>query len=467
MNRAQHLAGTGEDHLALVMAIGKVGIWELDLETGTAWRNPHHDAIFGYPELLDEWTYEQFVKHVVPEDREAVEATFGTALREGQDWAFECRINRADGEERWITAHGKPLRRDDGSIYALIGHVIDITDNKRDEEHLRLLTNELNHRVRNMLAMTKAMLNLSALNAQDVPSFSRAVEDRVAALARAHDLLSQQGLAPIAIGSVIDIELRAFAGLESRITVEGATDAVLASVHAERFALILHELITNAFKHGALSNDTGKLTITVERDGGDVRIDWVESGGPRVEEPTRRGYGSTLLRKVAGRDGTVDVTFPHEGARCTIRLPAKGQSRSLKSRQSPEDARPEPVRKSSEGIAGLNVLLLEDEPLIALNLEDILIEAGARMFGSYASCATALEAIDKAEAMPDVAVLDINLSGETSAQVADRLEREGVPFVFTTGYGQGHELLERFPERLALRKPTQTSDLIAALSAYG
>lgn len=465
MNTSHHLAGTGEDHLALVMAVGNLGVWELDTRTQSAWRNKRHDEIFGYPELLAEWSYDRFMEHVVPADRDAVADEYATALRDGQDWSFECRINRADGEERWIAVHGRSLSGDDGTVHTLIGHVVDITDSKRAEEHLQLLTNELNHRVRNMLAMTKAMINLSANNARDVPSFARAVQGRVAALARAHDLLSQQGQALISAGSVIETELRAFAGLQSRIALEGERDAVLASEHAERLALILHELLTNAVKHGALSNDTGRLTITITREDDEVTIGWVESGGPPVGGPTRRGFGSTLLRKVAGRDGTIEIAFPPEGARCTIRLPVKGGMRMAEHYQPCDDECSQSGDRRDKGIAGLSVMVLEDEPLIALNLEDVLIEAGAKMFGNFASCAAALKAFGEAGTMPDVAILDINLSGETSAQVAERLDREGVPFVFTTGYGKGHELLEQFPGRVALRKPTQTSELIEALAA--
>lgn len=464
MDKVHHLAGTGEDHLALVLAVGNVGIWELNTATESAWRNPRHDQIFGYPEPLEEWNYDMFLEHVVPEDREEVDAKYGEALKEGRDWSFECRINRADGAERWIAAHGKPLFREDGTIYALIGHVIDITDSKRNEEHLLLLTNELNHRVRNMLAMTKAMVNLSAAHAESVPDLAKAVQGRIAALARAHDLLFQEGRGSIAIKSVIETELRAFAGLDSGITLSGDTNTVLASEHAERFALMLHELITNAIKHGALSDDSGRLAITVERKGAEVQILWVETDGPPVAQPDKPGFGSTLLRKVAGRDGHVEMSFPREGARCTIRLPAKQGA------EKPETAdRPEEDWSQSEGkspsISDLSVMVVEDEPLIALNLEDILAQAGARIFGSFASCATALGAIDKADSMPDVAILDINLSGETSADVASRLEAEGVPFIFTTGYGQEHELFEQFPNRPSVRKPTQTSELLDALKS--
>ncbi|MEE4199440.1 HWE histidine kinase domain-containing protein [Erythrobacter sp.] len=460
MTDSHDLTGTGKDHLALVLAVGDIGIWELDTNSKAAWRNARHDEIFGYATPLESWTYEQFLEHVLPEDRAAVNEKYGEALREERDWSFECRIIRADGVQRWINANGKPIRDAGGSVSTLIGHVIDITHTKRNEEHLRLVTNELNHRVRNMLAVMKAMIGLSAKTAQDVPSFARAVEGRVAALGRAHDLLANHGSDTIALRKVILNETEAFVCLGNRLSVTGADKLVLRQETAERLALVLHELMTNALKYGALSNETGRVEIEIESRSNCAVLHWRERGGPRVVRPKASGFGSTLLDRAFGGKGSVIVDYDQEGVQCRIEIPVSTPS------VAPEKPTPAGLNdeENATKLIGKRVLVLEDEPLIAMSHEAALEQAGAIVFGSFSNCADALSALDKKSDGPDLAILDINLGEGNSGAVAERLKSNGVPFVFTTGYSENNELLGRYRDHLVVRKPAAESDLIASLS---
>ncbi len=120
----------------LALAAGELGVWRLDLATGASWRSPRHDQIFGYPALLAEWTYEMFLRHVLPEDRGAVANSYGSALATKTDWDFACRIRREDGEIRWIWAKGKPELDERQNPVALIGFVQDITEHRRAETDL-------------------------------------------------------------------------------------------------------------------------------------------------------------------------------------------------------------------------------------------------------------------------------------------------------------------------------------------
>lgn len=151
------LDNSGE-HLDLLLATSEIGIWELDAVTGTALRNLRHDRIFGYDSLLPHWSAEIFLKHVVEEDRERVNALLTASLNDRKSWSFETRIQRADGVDRWISAKGMPKFSDKGEITKLIGHVIDITETKQNEDRLRLLSNELNHRVSNTFTIMNAMI---------------------------------------------------------------------------------------------------------------------------------------------------------------------------------------------------------------------------------------------------------------------------------------------------------------------
>ena len=460
MPEARQLAGTGDDHLKLVLAVGNIGIWELDPHSGQAWRNLRHDQIFGYDELLPEWTYEQFLSHVAPEERDDVAALYGSALENKEDWAFECRILRADGEERWINANGKPLKDKDGRISKLIGHVIDITHTKRNEAHLKLVKDELNHRVRNMLAMTKAMISLSAKTAKDVATFAEILEGRVGALARTHDILATNENQPVRIRKLFQIELGAFAGLENRVKLIEQQDAALHGSSAERLSLIIHELMTNAIKYGALSNATGIVDVTIERDVNEILVRWHERGGPPVAEPRNMGFGSSLVERVLGNEGTVKLDYRNAGLVCEIKLNA-APIRNAPAALGVQEHEP---GSTASGFAGVRVLILEDETLIAMSYEQIIEDIGATIFGIFATAADAISAISKND-QPDVAILDVNLKDETSESVAAKLTEMGIPFIFTTGYSSSHDLLQQYPQVAVAQKPASTGDIAQNLAA--
>jgi PAS domain S-box-containing protein len=123
--------------LAFALDTASLGAWELDLAAGTAQRSVQHDRIFGYEELQPEWTYARFLEHVLPEDRAEVDRKYRGAVAARQDWTFECRIRRRDGEVRWIWAAGRHRLDDRGEATTIAGIVQDITDRKRAEEELR------------------------------------------------------------------------------------------------------------------------------------------------------------------------------------------------------------------------------------------------------------------------------------------------------------------------------------------
>jgi len=135
--RAEEVVKESEKRLNAALDAGELGSWGLDIRTKKAWRSLRHDQIFGYKELLPEWTYEMFLDHVVPEDRENVDYKFGKSLANFTDWDFECRIKKADGTIRWIWAQGKPLVDDYNEVVHMSGFVKDITKRKRVENALR------------------------------------------------------------------------------------------------------------------------------------------------------------------------------------------------------------------------------------------------------------------------------------------------------------------------------------------
>ena len=140
------LKDSGE-RLQHALEAGELGLWGLDVITGKAWRTLQHDKIFGYNSLLPEWTYQMFLSHVLPEDRAMVDEQLGGAISKGTEWNFECRIQKHDGQQRWIWAQGKPKFDEKHAVVQMIGLVKDITERKKTEEALNKLNEELEEKV--------------------------------------------------------------------------------------------------------------------------------------------------------------------------------------------------------------------------------------------------------------------------------------------------------------------------------
>ena len=317
------LAESSIEHLRLVLDVGSIGIWELDLTSGRAWRNWHHDAIFGYaPDELEYWSYDRFLAHVVDEDRERVSRLQSEAVEQRQPWVFECRIRRNDGSERWINAVGRPLVGDDGKVEKLIGHVIDITETKQNEVRLALVSGELKHRVRNMLALIRAMINLSSRRATSVTEFAQSLEGRVGALARSHILQLASENRQTDLVAIIEDEIAAFVELRQRFDFISRERPVLSGTKAESVSIVIHELLTNSIKYGALSNDQGRIEVDISQDGETIWLDWREVDGPTLSLPVSPGFGSRMMTSMLGSAGKVELDFRPEGLSCRMTLAA-------------------------------------------------------------------------------------------------------------------------------------------------
>jgi two-component sensor histidine kinase len=198
---------------------------------------------------------------------------------------------------------------------------------KRAEERRALLVNELDHRVKNTLAVVQSLVAQTARGAPDLPSFGAAFQARLIALARAHDLLTRRDWEGAPLDAVARAALEPLAADAARVDLSGcAAGVVLPPGAALALAMALHELATNALKHGALSIPEGRVSLvckTAPADGAQV-VEWVERGGPPVAgPPAKRGFGLRLLgRGLATEAGMgADLRFEPEGVRCALRLP--------------------------------------------------------------------------------------------------------------------------------------------------
>jgi PAS domain S-box-containing protein len=202
---------------------------------------------------------------------------------------------------------------------------LDITGRKAAEERQTLLSREVDHRAKNALAVVQAALRLTS--APDLPGYVRAIEGRVAALARAQTLLADDRWAGADLHTLLRGELAAFVeGDTPRVELRGPPVALPAGA-AQPFAMAVHELATNAVKYGALSTPPGRVTVRWDLDGAPdatLRLRWSETGGPPVRgEPSRSGFGTRLLKGTVGHQlgGVVSKSWQASGLVCDIVLP--------------------------------------------------------------------------------------------------------------------------------------------------
>ena len=328
----------------------------------------------------------------------------------------------------------------------------------------RMLNEELNHRVKNILAVIKSLINVPGQQGQTVEQYVQSLRGRIQALAFAHD----QVVRGDGGGSRLELLNAALAPYRGGGDVSLNIDGPPVWLDARAFsvmALMLHELSTNAAKYGSLSQRGGHLTVrwTFNETDGCV-VNWVESDGPRVAPPSRQGFGTVLIHRSISYDlgGESEVSYNPEGVQATLRIPARHASRDARSQTANLPAKGA-AAPSSTGLNALRVLIVEDEMLIAINLEQILLDAGVSDITTAASAEDALQKLRNA--WPDVAILDVNLGRETSLTVAEELARREIPFMLTTGYGDRSGLVEQFSNVTIVNKPYEASTIIAALSA--
>jgi two-component sensor histidine kinase len=201
------------------------------------------------------------------------------------------------GQLRWVDFQAAPIFAADGSVTAIVPSGVDITDRKRSEEQVRLLMLEVNHRAKNMLGVVLAIARQTTSSSPG--DFLSKLTQRIQALSVNLDLLVKNEWQGIDLAPLVHAQLAYFSeAIGSRIAIEGP-ELRLTREAAQGIGMALHELATNAVKHGALSNDGGSITIAWRCDNDVFTISWQERDGPPVEEPTRQGFGNTVLTTLA------------------------------------------------------------------------------------------------------------------------------------------------------------------------
>lgn len=298
-----------------------VGIAEVDSDGRFLRANEQFTRITGYglEELRTRTLFDITHSDDIEPDRTLFSEQW-SGTRDG--YTLEKRYVCKDGSIVWVELAASVVRGGNGAPGFGVRIVRDITDRKKAEEHQRLLGTELNHRVKNTLAVVQGLAHQTFKPGVVPHDMIRAFEGRLSALASAHELLMRRSWEAAPITVLLAEALRPFEGVEQRFHLSGPEILLTASATVN-LALGLHELATNAAKYGALSVPSGHVELEWQTAGGDFGLGWRERGGPPVTEPEKRGFGTRLLEQALSRDlgGTVRVDFAPEGVTCTISAP--------------------------------------------------------------------------------------------------------------------------------------------------
>jgi PAS domain S-box-containing protein len=312
---------------------GHVGAWHLDVETNRLTCSDELLALVGIDRSQFGGTPEAVEAVVHPDDVERFRIDRAKALAEGDRLGYDFRVVLPNGEERSLHARGHIVRRADGAAVEAYGVMLDITERKLVEQRQRRLIAECNHRMRNTLAKMGTIVELSRANATTVDELTATLNGRLNALARSHARVSRGNWTIASLSELVKDELAPHLS-DTNVSVEGP-DLPLIPQRAQALTMVLHELVTNAVKYGALSTADGRVTVrwqvAGETDCAHLNLVWQEADGPTVVTPRRRGFGTRLIDNIVRYElgGRVDLSWPPTGARCEVEVPLVRVARNV------------------------------------------------------------------------------------------------------------------------------------------
>jgi PAS domain S-box-containing protein len=392
------------------------------------------------------------------------------ALR-GERAEYESEVHFQGVGTRMLRVVYTPDETEQGKIEGWIASIVDVTEQRQTESQRDLLIAEVNHRVKNTLATVITIAHQSFKKQQPVDISVRSFDERIRALAQTHSRLAEASWSGVALQTIVEDEVAPYR-MDGNVHIAGP-DVRLTPKRALSLGMALHELVTNAAKYGALSAKDGSIKVTWEiiPAANEVRLSWIERGGPKVSPPQRNGFGRLLLEKALASDlnGAVKLDFRENGLACLITFPSdqhtvagaeKAAEEPIPLTRSTAPASPVAVARGldrSDLLAGASILLVEDETLLALELDEVFSSAGSKVIGPFANLAKATQA---ARGEPiDVAILDTNLNGEMVYPLAEELATRGIPFLFLTGYDASN-LPDRFRSISRVSKPFDRANLV-------
>jgi len=457
---------SAEARLAAIVASSEDAIVGKTLDGIVRSWNAGAQRIFGYTpgEIIG-----QPIMRIIPPELQHEEAGIIARISRGEriDHFDTVRVAK-DGRRVDVSLTISPIHGPTGRVIGASKIARDIGERKQAEIIHRLLIDELNHRVKNTLATVQAIGRQSLAHARSQPEFVDSFTNRIQSLAKAHALLTESRIQGASLHELIEEQIQIGAKPDRRITWSGPS-LLLDAQRTIHLGMILHELASNARRHGALSTSTGRAAIQWELKTGSGRtliLDWDETDGPPVRTQNETGFGAKLIHQTArSYGGKAQFDFRAQGVHCRIELPLANIEHRALALHAPHDGETTllaATREDSKVLRGKRILVVEDEPLVALDICACLTSAACEVLGPTGAVPEAKALIEQAGF--DAALLDLNLEGECSEELAQALTRKNIPFAFLTGYRR-NALPPAFRDCIMLSKPFGREQLVAVAEA--
>jgi PAS domain S-box-containing protein len=458
LNNSTKQLRQSEQRRSLALAAGNMGSWEWDAVTGECiWDEGQH-RIFGVDKQFP-LTLDNIRSLIHSDDWGSLQQAFERVFSDSRTFQTEFRLRRPNGEIRWCIGAAAATIDSAHQRVRVSGVTVDITDRKEAEERQALLAREVDHRARNALAVVQAIIRLTRADTKE--AYVSLIEGRIKALAQVHSLLADSRWLGADLSTLIEEELAPYReGEAGKITTDGPKIS-LEPATGQILALAVHELATNAAKHGALSVPSGRLHLAWKQQPGSIVMQWTETGGPPVTAPTSHGFGvKVVTASVEGQlGGKAEFSWRPEGLYCRLSVPRADKTDAPKQAANGRAAsEPMPANDTSPRN---QILLVEDEILVGMAMRDLLTDLGYSVLGPYGDVTEAISAASRNSI--DAAVLDVNLGGEPVYPLADVLSSRRVPFIFVTGYGV-ESIDRKFSNVPVVKKPIEAPALQQALS---
>jgi PAS domain S-box-containing protein len=322
-----------EQRYSTALVAGRMGTWETDLVARTRIWTKEGMALFGLT-LADGRGHvggddDEYRSALHPDDRHLMEKFHELADKQ-DSFTSEYRVVRPDGTMLWLRGRGQvTVRAPDGKAERMVSIVTDVTDRKAAEDHIQFLMHEISHRSKNLLMVIQSIARRTARTAGTMEEFENRFERRLQGLAASHDVLVRENWHGAPLADLVRQQLVPFAEIQSSRFEIAGPDVVITAEAAQAIGLAIHELATNAIKYGALSEASGKVSVSWMLDGeadapGPLLLSWIEQGGPPVSPPSRKGFGHVVIGEMVERslNGKVAVEFASEGLRWRVSIPA-------------------------------------------------------------------------------------------------------------------------------------------------
>ncbi|SOH93582.1 PAS domain S-box-containing protein [Monaibacterium marinum] len=326
---AERAADSERAELALMA--GDMACVEWDIPEGVVHCGAHLEKVFGLPLGRSVHSIDAFLSVIHPDDVSRIDAAINRTITDDVDYQMEWRIILPDGQLRWVGGRGRITERDaQGNAIRMLGVNWDISEQKEQQQALKTMASEMEHRLKNTFATIGALTGMAARRCETPTEMMNLLRGQLFALGKAHSLSMPSGQGSsggiVRVADLVRTALEPWQGQRPQLDLD--TDASISAQKAASLAMMMYELTTNATKYGGLSDDSAHLQITLlHQNGGDLVMDWRET----VPEYAQRlhpktgldGFGTVLLAQAARMlDAAFEQDMRPEGLRLTLTIPA-------------------------------------------------------------------------------------------------------------------------------------------------